>query len=465
MASAPQGTSLTGWQRSNCATYQPAYSYLLILSTITRSYVCANATPSPPTVPDPEDVELSSLHSNLQQLATTLLHLLRIPLPAPRDPDAPTHLPAPLARRLQNFIASSPAHLSGRLADFLIAAIDPPLQDRLLLLQDLDVKARLRRAISILEKRVDELKNVLGGRMVLRNAAHQPPPAPPADIVTRRRLPPARGGLGGYGGDEEQDAEIAALEKKLKSAQIPPHAQQTVERELSRLKRMQTVQPEYSIQRTYLETLAEIPWAVETEDSLDGESMKRAREVLDKDHFGLEKVKRRVLEYLAVLRLRAVLAQEQAAEEVEGKVDVAQEAPSNGPGTSVGPTNPAVSIANPLPLSRPTTAPELQQPPTPSKSSITRAPILLLVGPPGTGKTSLAKSIATALGRKFHRISLGGIHSEAEIRGHRRTYIAAMPGVVVNGLKRVGVANPVFLLGECFELYFHLSAYYASEPK
>ncbi|KAF8421252.1 P-loop containing nucleoside triphosphate hydrolase protein [Tirmania nivea] len=399
-------------------------------------------------VPDPNDVELSSLHSNLQQLATTLLHLLRIPLPTPRDPDAPTHLPAPLARRLQNFIASSPAHLSGRLADFLIAAIDPPLQDRLLLLQDLDVKARLRRAIGILEKRVGELKGVLGGRIVVRNAVHQPPLSP-ADIVIQRRLPPARGGIGGHGGDEEQDAEIAALEKKLKAARIPPHAQQTVERELSRLKRMQSVQPEYGIQRTYLETLAEIPWVVETEDRLDGEAMKRAREVLDKDHFGLEKVKRRVLEYLAVLRLRTVLAQEQAAAvQVEGKVEVAKEAPSNGPVTAVGSIDPTITMVNPLPSSRPTTAPVLQQPPTPPKPIIMRAPILLLVGPPGTGKTSLAKSIATALGRKFHRISLGGVHSEAEIRGHRRTYIAAMPGVVVNGLRRVGVANPVLLLDE-----------------
>jgi len=299
--------------------------------------------------------------------------------------------------------------------------------------------------------------------MVVRNAAHQPPPAP-ADIVIRRRLPPARSGMGGYGGDEEQDAEIAALEKKLKTAQIPPHAQQTVERELSRLKRMQSVQPEYSIQRTYLETLAEIPWVVETEDKLDVEAMKRAREVLDRDHFGLEKVKRRVLEYLAVLRLRVVLAQEQAAVavQVEGKVEVAKEAPSNGPVTAAGPTYPTVSIAKPPPSSRPNTAPELLQPPAPSKPTITRAPILLLVGPPGTGKTSLAKSIATALGRKFHRISLGGVHSEAEIRGHRRTYIAAMPGVVVNGLRRVGVANPVLLLGECIESYF---AFYYIAPR
>lgn len=279
--------------------------------------------------------------------------------------------------------------------------------------------------------------------MVVRSA---PAPPPPTEIVIRRRLPPTRGGMM----DDEQDVELAHLEKKLAEAKIPTHSRQQVERELSRLKRMQSVQPEYSIQRTYLETLIEIPWEIVTDDRLDLQAMKRAREVLDKDHFGLDKVKRRVLEYLAILRLKALLAQEQSAK-IEGntlegdKKDIAAGqgvAASNGTATCDS-NDPSVSIATL----------EQQKPPAPAKPTIARAPILLLVGPPGTGKTSLAKSIATALGRKFHRISLGGIHSEAEIRGHRRTYIAAMPGVVVNGLRKVGVANPVLLLGECFEFF------------
>lgn len=287
--------------------------------------------------------------------------------------------------------------------------------------------------------------------MVVRQAA-PPPPPPPTEIVMRKRIPPGRGGgtAGNlFGADDDADPELAQLENKLTAAKIPAHAQAQVDRELSRLKRMPTSQPEYSVQRTYLETLAEIPWATETEDKLDGEAMKTAKGVLDRDHFGLDKVKRRVLEYLAVLRLRALSAQEKEdAEAVEGNTALEVRTGEQGQIT-VGdaiPVDPTVSIVKPI------TA--LNEPSTLSRPQITRAPILLLVGQPGTGKTSLAKSIATALGRKFHRISLGGVHSEAEIRGHRRTYIAAMPGVVVNGLRKVGVANPVLLLGELVTFFF-----------
>ena len=346
-------------------------------------------------------------------------------------------------------------HRSGRLADFLVAALDPPLQERLSILQDLDVKSRLKRVNGILEKKVEELKSILGGRLVVRQAS--PPPPPPTEIVIRKRVPPGRGGgtAGNlFGGDDDADPELAELENKLTTAKIPAHAQLHVDRELGRLKRMPTSQPEYSVQRTYLETLAEIPWAIETEDKLDGEAMKIAKEVLDRDHFGLDKVKRRVLEYLAVLRLRALTAQEkQDAEAVEGNTAVDVMTGEQGQ-SMVGeaiPVDPTVSIVKPVTHSEESSAL--------SKPQITRAPILLLVGAPGTGKTSLAKSIATALGRKFHRISLGGVHSEAEIRGHRRTYIAAMPGVVVNGLRKVGVANPVLLLGQFVQSFPFFSFY------
>lgn len=382
--------------------------------------------------------------------------MLRIPLSSSQDSAPPKHLPLPLARRLENFIASSPIHHSGRLADFLVAALDPPLQERLLILQDLDVKSRLKRVNAILEKKVEDLKSILGGRLVVRQAA--PPPPPPTEIAFRKRILPGRGGgpAGNlFGGDDDADPELAQLENKLTAAKIPAHAQDHVGRELSRLKRMPTSQPEYSVQRTYLETLAEIPWTVETEDKLDVEAMKIAKEVLDRDHFGLDKVKRRVLEYLAVLRLRALPAQEKKdVEAVEGNTAMevttgGQEQITVGDAILVDPT---VSIIKPVMA--------LEEPAS-SRRQVTRAPILLLVGPPGTGKTSLAKSIATALGRKFHRISLGGVHSEAEIRGHRRTYIAAMPGVVVNGLRKVGVANPVLLLGEIS----HFFSFYAPASK
>lgn len=148
---------------------------------------------------------------------------------------------------------------------------------------------------------------------------------------------------------------------------------------------------------------------------------------MDEDHYGLEKIKKRLLEYLAVLRLKEQLKAEKSAKEPEN-------------------TNRELVKASDVKEGK------IPPPPPALRRVVDKSPILLLVGPPGVGKTSLAKSVASALGRKFHRISLGGVRDEAEIRGHRRTYVAAMPGVIVNGLKKVGVSNPVILLGKCRSL-------------
>lgn len=156
---------------------------------------------------------------------------------------------------------------------------------------------------------------------------------------------------------------------------------------------------------------------------MDNTALSRARKQLNDDHYGLEKIKKRLLEYLAVLRLKRQLELEREA--AESKTDAAGKE--------------LVKVGD--------VEQESFEAPAIRKRTVDKAPILLLVGPPGTGKTSLAKSIAMALNRKFHRISLGGVRDEAEIRGHRRTYVAAMPGVIVNGLKKVGVSNPVILLG------------------
>lgn len=165
---------------------------------------------------------------------------------------------------------------------------------------------------------------------------------------------------------------------------------------------------------------------------MDAKTLARARQQLDDDHFGLQKVKKRLLEYLAVLRLKEQLKSELAAKE------------------AVANTSKELVKASDVKEGK-------IPPPPPSRRTVDKSPILLLVGPPGVGKTSLAKSVATALGRKFHRISLGGVRDEAEIRGHRRTYVAAMPGVIVNGLKKVGVSNPVILLGKFFASLFSFS--------
>lgn len=396
------------------------------------------------TVSDPTDVELSSFYASFQSHCTTLLHLLRIPNTNRLSTTTSSHLPVPLAKRLQDFISRSPITSAGRLADFFIAALDPPFQDRLSILQELDVKTRLKIAISIVEGRVEDVQNLLGGKVVVRSAPIPPPPPPSSEIAIRRRPPPSPGFIRGPQGgfvDEDADSDLAQLQAKLTAAILPPHIKPHVDREFSRLKRMPSVQPEYSIQRTYIETIAEIPWTKGTEDKLDEGVMRRAREILDRDHFGLEKVKKRVLEYLAVLRLKVMVGVQEKEGVAGGETGTETDMEAGTKEITRSGTTATATLSPSPPQETETTSPT-------KPTTITRAPILLLVGPPGTGKTSLARSVATALSRKFHRISLGGIHSEAEIRGHRRTYIAAMPGVVVGALRKVGVRNPVVLLGE-----------------
>ena len=202
------------------------------------------------------------------------------------------------------------------------------------------------------------------------------------------------------GEEDEQQAEINELQAKIEQAGMSPEAEKEARRELDRLSKMPPAAAEYSVIKTYLDWLISLPWQVATEDDLD---IRRVRQVLDEDHYDLEKIKERILEYLAVRKLR------QERKRPEGKAE-----------------------EEPVDLIR----------------REREGVILCFVGPPGTGKTSLGQSIARAMGRKFTRMSLGGMRDEAEIRGHRRTYIGAMPGRVVQAIKRVGSRNPVFMLDE-----------------
>jgi ATP-dependent Lon protease len=309
---------------------------------------------------------------------------------------------------------------AGILADFMANIVEASLEEKLQILAAFDIKERLERAIELLQRQVGNIKNNVSITTFTSTTLPSNIDLDKMNQINNQRMRrPGISGMPGMAGmgppeDEQEPNEMDELKKKLDAAKMTAEASKVAERELRRLKKMSPAQAEYQVTRNYLENLAEIPWSAATEDQLGVETLSRARKQLDDDHYGLDKVKKRLLEYLAVLKLKQSINEDVNAEVAKAEEEKAIE---------------KVEILK-------------------SKRMIDKSPILLLVGPPGVGKTSLAKSVATALGRKFHRISLGGVRDEAEIRGHRRTYVAAMPGLIVQGLKKVGVSNPVFLLDE-----------------
>ncbi len=321
--------------------------------------------------------------------------------------------------------------------------VEASLEEKLRVLAALNVKERLNQVIEMLSRQVTSMKGSVKITTITSSVPNQGldinnVSRKDREALMRRAMGTLAGfspqglfgqGAGDGGGDEEPN-EMEELKKKIEAAKLTPEAQKVADREMKRLQKMNPAQAEYGVCRTYIETLAEVPWTAATEDQLGVETLKRARKQLDDDHYGLQKIKKRLLEYLAVLRLKQAVnadIEAQIAKAKEEAKDVDTESGLSREESAVDSTK--IQILQ-------------------SRRRVDKSPILLLVGPPGTGKTSLAKSVATALGRRFHRISLGGVRDEAEIRGHRRTYVAAMPGLIVNGLKKVGVNNPVFLLDE-----------------
>jgi ATP-dependent Lon protease len=348
---------------------------------------------------------------------------------------------------------------AGSLADFMANVVDCTHEEKLRILASFDVKERLERVIEVLTR---QIQGIQGSTRITVTSAQAP--AGTFDMDTLRKLqqevlrrrgghgapgnvPPGFPGFPGGrqgGGGEEEANELDELKKRLEEAGLSPDADKVAQRELQRLQKMNPAQAEYQVCRNYLENLAEIPWTKMTADHLDAATLSKAKKQLDDDHYGLDKIKKRLLEYLAVLKLK------QAA---NADIDVQIKNMSDATDAPIA-TEEAGDEDKKVPEKK-----EVVRVPSEAekrlierKRMVDKSPILLLIGPPGTGKTSLAKSVATALGRKFHRISLGGVRDEAEIRGHRRTYVAAMPGLIVSGLKKVGVANPVILLDEIDKL-------------
>ncbi|MEA2530731.1 MAG: ATP-dependent Lon protease [Thermomicrobiales bacterium] len=329
-----------------------------------------------------------------------------------------------LYRRLVGLVQGLPDELATaaeQLADprqvaYLVAStipLDSATRQEILELDPVD--AKLRRLVELLQRElaVREIGQRITDETQERMTKTQ------REYYLREQLRSIQQELGEEGG---ADAEIAELRRRLEEATLPPEARREVDRELSRLGTIPQASPEHGIIRTYLEWMADLPWDQISGGEID---VRRARQVLDEDHYDLEKIKDRILEYLAVRKLR-------------------QDRLTNLEAERVTPANVGVDVEGQGEVDTPLPNTEAQTP----TDRAAREPILCFVGPPGVGKTSLGQSIARSLGRKFVRISLGGVHDEAEIRGHRRTYIGALPGRFIQALRRAETRDPVFMLDE-----------------
>ena len=331
----------------------------------------------------------------------------------------------------------------GAFADLVAFYLDLPAQEKQLLLELFPVSERMRRVLVGVER--DLLR--LEAQQEIQQKVQEELGEKQREMVLREQLKAIQKELG----EEEEGAEIEDLEERIAEIELPPDARSEINRELGRLRRTNPQSAEYQVIRTYLELVAELPWNERTEDKID---MPEAERILDEDHYGLEDVKDRILEFLAVRKLQMERAAREAAAEAEAERSTAAAAApagnGNGNGNGGQGAGPEDASAQPAP----------EAPPSPVAGSEVRAkaravgrgPILLFVGPPGVGKTSIAKSIARALSRKYVRIALGGARDEADIRGHRRTYVGAMPGRIIQGLRQAGTKNPVFLLDEVDKL-------------
>jgi ATP-dependent Lon protease len=305
--------------------------------------------------PKSEDVESEALAMSLRDIAKQVIQLM---------PDLP--------REASSLIDS--INEPGQLSDLVAANLDAPVDEKAQLLETIDPKERIKKVLRLLTRQLEILKM----RERINSQIKEEMGKNQREYVLRQQLKAIKEELGEEDGDQ---GDLDALEERITKAELVGETEKVARKQLKRLRSMQVGSAEYTVVRTYIDWILDIPWKKQTKDNLD---IAEVRKVLEEDHSGLEKVKKRIVEYLAVRKLK----------------------------------------------------------------KDKKGPILCLIGPPGVGKTSLGRSVARSLGRKFHRISLGGVHDEAAIRGHRRTYVGALPGQLIQGMKKTGTINPVFMLDE-----------------